>query len=90
VGEEAKDKVDFLSVNLGYTSTAMTRYNKGIFTVLPEEVAYGIARDLGKYRETDATFRQHVSGTLLHLFPLSTRIGILSHFLRRFQDRNNS
>ena len=34
VGEEAKDKVDFLSVNLGYTSTAMTRYNKGIFTVL--------------------------------------------------------
>jgi len=83
VGEEVKDKVDFLTVNLGYTSTAMTRYNKGIFTVMPEEVAYGIARDLGKYRETDATFRQHVSGAVMHLFPLSTRIKIMSHFLQK-------
>jgi short-subunit dehydrogenase len=88
VGEETKEKVDFLTVNLGYTSTAMTRYNRGIFTVMPEEVAYGIARDLGRYRETDATFRQHVSGSLLHLFPLSRRISIMSRFLRRNAERN--
>jgi len=50
---------------------------------MPEEVAYGIARDLGKYRETDATFRQHVSGAVMHLFPLSTRIKIMSHFLQK-------
>jgi len=57
---------------------------------MPEEVAYGIARDLGKYRETDATCRQHVVGSLLRLFPFSTRIGIMSRILRRFTDRNSS
>ena len=88
VGEEAKDKVDFLTVNLGATTTAMTEYSKDFFAVMPEEVAYGIARDLGKYRETDATFRQHVSVSLMHLFPLSTGIAISSRILRRFAARN--
>ena len=88
VGEETKEKVDFLTVNLGFTTTAMVKYRKGFFSAMPEEVAYGIARDLGRYRETDATFRQHLSGSLLHLFPFSLRISIVSRFLRRNAERS--
>ena len=76
-GEEMKEKVDFLTVNLGRTKTPMINNKKDFFTVEPDEAAFGIVRDIGQYRETDATFRQYFGYFLLSFFPFSWRISIV-------------
>ena len=80
LSEEMTRKVDFLTVNLGYTSTPMIGNRKDIFTAQPEDSAYGILRDLGRYRETDTTFRQYFSYYLLSFFSFSWRLGVVYFF----------
>ena len=80
LSEEMQRKVDFLTVNLWYTSTPMLGNRKGIFIAQPEDSAYGILRDLGRYRETDTTLRQYFSYYLLSFFSFSWRLWVVYFF----------
>ena len=74
---------DTLIVKPSTTTTAMTGYQKDVTSVLPEEVALGMFRELGlddnkRYSETGGAFKHCVQGASIKYVP-----DIANHVMRQ-------